>query len=105
MKRQRRTAPAVEEDMELVIPPPPQLGNRTVEVTNLGMTLGDRHLFSGFSFNFENGKRFGVCGRNGLGKTTLLKIIIGQLAPPPEGTLKIGPLTKFNYVDQGRGCN
>jgi len=93
--------PAVEEDMELVIPPPPQLGNRTVEVSNLGITLGNRTLFSGFSFNFENGKRIGVCGRNGLGKTTLLKIIIGQL-PPTDGTIKIGPLTKFNYVDQAR---
>jgi ATP-binding cassette subfamily F protein uup len=93
--------PAVEADMELVIPPPPQLGNRTVEVSSLGITLGDRRLFSGFSFNFENGKRVGICGRNGLGKTTLLKILIGQLAPT-EGTVKIGPLTKFNYVDQAR---
>jgi len=93
--------PAVEADMELVIPPPPQLGNRTVEVANLGMSLGERNLFSGFSFNFENGKRVGVCGRNGLGKTTLLRIIIGQLAPT-EGTVKIGPLTNFNYVDQAR---
>jgi ATP-binding cassette subfamily F protein uup len=42
-----------------------------------------------------------VCGRNGLGKTTLLKIIIGQLAST-EGTVKTGQLTKFNYVDQGR---
>ncbi len=93
--------PAVEADMELVIPPPPQLGNRTVELTGLGMALGERALFSGFSFTFENGKRVGICGRNGLGKTTLLKIIIGQLAPT-EGTVKIGPLTKFNYVDQSR---
>ena len=93
--------PAVEEDMELVIPPPPQLGNRTVELTNLGVELGGRKLFGGFSFIFENGKRVGICGRNGLGKTTLLKTIIGQLAPT-EGTVKIGPLTKFNYVDQSR---
>jgi ATP-binding cassette subfamily F protein uup len=93
--------PMIEEDVELCIPPPPQLGNRTVEVTNLGITIGDKRLFSGFSFTFENGKRVGVCGRNGLGKTTLLKIIIGQLAPT-EGTTKIGQLTKFNYVDQGR---
>jgi ATP-binding cassette subfamily F protein uup len=93
--------PAVEEDMELVIPPPPPLGNRTVELANLGMTLGGTNLFSGFSFNFENGRRVGVCGRNGLGKTTLLKIIQGQLAPT-EGTVKIGLLTKFNYVDQAR---
>jgi ATP-binding cassette subfamily F protein uup len=110
-------APAVEEDMELVIPPPPQLGNRTVELSNLGMTLvgqasslsnpgrqdacPTKKLFSGFNFNFENGKRIGICGRNGLGKTTLLKIIIGEL-PPTEGTIKIGQLTKFNYVDQAR---
>jgi ATP-binding cassette subfamily F protein uup len=96
-----KDGPAVEEDVELVIPPPPQLGNRTVEVNNLGVTLGGKNLFSGFSFNFENGKRIGICGRNGLGKTTLLKIIIGQLAPT-EGTVKAGQLTKFNYVDQGR---
>jgi ATP-binding cassette subfamily F protein uup len=43
----------------------------------------------------------GICGRNGLGKTTLLKLIIGELAPT-EGTVKIGQLTKFNYVDQSR---
>ena len=91
----------VEEDMELVIPPPPQLGNRTVELTNLGMRIGERTLFSGFNFVFENGKRIGVCGRNGLGKTTLLKAIIGQLQPT-DGTVKIGELTKFNYVDQAR---
>jgi ATP-binding cassette subfamily F protein uup len=93
--------PAIEEDMELVIPPPPQLGNRTVELANLGMDLGGRILFRGFNFTFENGKRVGVCGRNGLGKTTLLKIILGQLAPT-QGTVKTGQLTKFNYVDQSR---
>lgn len=96
-----QNAPTVEEDMELVIPPPPQLGNRTVELTNAGMTLAGRNLFSGFSFNFENGRRIGICGRNGLGKTTLLKIIIGQLQPT-EGTIKTGSLTRFNYVDQAR---
>ena len=91
----------VEEDMELVIPPPPTLGNRVVELTNLGMELGGRTLFNGFNFEFENGRRVGICGRNGAGKTTLLKLIVGQLAPT-EGTVKAGQLTKFNYVDQGR---
>jgi ABC transport system ATP-binding/permease protein len=90
-----------EEDMELVIPPPPPLGNRVLELTNLGMELGGRALFHGFNFAFENGRRIGICGRNGLGKTTLLKIITGQLAPT-EGTMKTGQLTKFNYVDQAR---
>lgn len=93
--------PAVEEEMELCIPPPPQLGNRVVELSNLGIELGGRVLFRGFNFTFENGQRVGVAGRNGLGKTTLLKMIIGQLAPT-EGTVKLGQLTRFNYVDQGR---
>ena len=94
-------AKPIEEDMELVIPPPPPLGNRVVELNNLGMELGGRTLFSGFNFAFENGRRVGLCGRNGLGKTTLLKLIVGQLTPS-EGTVKVGQLTKFNYVDQSR---
>ena len=96
-----KSGPVVEEDVELVIPPPPQLGNRTVDLTGLGMSIGGRKLFGGFTFSFANGQRIGVCGRNGLGKTTLLKAIIGQL-PPTEGTVKTGQLTVFNYVDQGR---
>src|SRR5437667_11881087 len=96
-----QAGPVIEEDFELCIPPPPQLGNRTVELRNVGMEIGGKKLFSGFSHTFENGQRIGVCGRNGLGKTTLLRVIIGQLAPS-EGTLKTGQLTKFNYVDQGR---
>src|SRR5436190_12975188 len=96
-----QAGPVIEEDVELCIPPPPQLGNRTVELRNLGMDIGGRNLFSGFSHTFENGQRIGVCGRNGLGKTTLLRVILGQLAPT-EGTVKTGQLTKFNYVDQGR---
>lgn len=93
--------PTVEEDVELCIPPPPQLGNRVVELCSLGMDLGGRALFRGFNFTFANGQRVGVVGRNGLGKTTLLRMIIGQLAPT-TGTVKTGLLTRFNYVDQGR---
>ena len=96
-----QAGPVIEEDMELVIPPPPPLGNRVVELTNLGLDQGGRRLFSHFTFNFENGQRIGVTGRNGLGKTSLLKAIIGQL-PPAEGTVKTGQLTQFNYVDQSR---
>jgi len=93
--------PAIEEDVELCIPPPPPLGNRVVEVSNLGMDLGGRTLFRGFNFTFENGRRIGVAGRDGLGKTTFLRLLLGQLAPT-TGTVKVGQLTRFNYVDQGR---
>jgi ATP-binding cassette subfamily F protein uup len=96
-----QAGPQVEEDMELCIPPPPPLGNRVVDLSNLGIELGGRWLFRGLDFGFANGQRVGVVGRNGLGKTTLLKVIIGQLAPT-EGTVKVGQLTRFNYVDQSR---
>ena len=93
--------PTIEGEVELCIPPPPPLGNRVVECSNLGVTLGDKALFRGFNLTFENGMRVGVAGRNGLGKTSLLKTIIGEIEPS-EGIVKVGPLTRFNYVDQGR---
>jgi ATP-binding cassette subfamily F protein uup len=92
---------ALEQEAELCIPPPPPLGNRVVQCINLGVELGGRMLFRGFDFTFENGQRVGVAGRNGLGKTTLLRTMIGEVKPT-EGSVKIGQLTKFNYVDQGR---
>ncbi|HWL53114.1 MAG TPA: ATP-binding cassette domain-containing protein [Chthoniobacteraceae bacterium] len=94
-------APEIDRNVDLVIPPAPQLGNRVVELTGIGMNLGGRQLFSGFDFRFEAGQRIGITGRNGLGKTTLLKIILGQLEPT-QGEVRIGQLTRFNYVDQGR---
>src|SRR5688572_12901681 len=96
-----QSGPAVDQEVELCVPPPPPLGNRVVECVNLGVTLGDRTLFRGFNFTFENGMRVGVAGRNGLGKTTLLRTIIGQVEPS-EGTVKVGQLIRFNYIDQGR---
>ncbi|XHR27011.1 MAG: ABC-F family ATP-binding cassette domain-containing protein [Chthoniobacteraceae bacterium] len=94
-------APEMDRDVDLVIPPAPQLGNRVVELTQVGMTLGGRRLFSGVDFQFQGGQRIGITGRNGLGKTTLLKIILGQLAPE-TGEVRVGQLTRFNYVDQAR---
>ena len=91
----------IDKDVDLVIPPPPPLANRVVDLTNVGIAIGEKRLFSGVSHNFAAGQRVGIFGRNGLGKTTLLKIIQGQLEPT-EGTVKMGQLTKFNYVDQGR---
>lgn len=91
----------IDKDVDLVIPPAPQLANRVVDLTNVGMQMGGRWLFSNLDLSLAAGQRIGVFGRNGLGKTTLLKLMLGQLEPT-EGTVKIGMLTKFNYVDQGR---
>ena len=93
--------PPEEGEMDLVVPPPPQMGNRVVDLTGVGIEFAGRRLFSDLSINFANGTRIGITGRNGVGKTTLLKIILGELAPS-AGEIKIGQLTRFNYVDQSR---
>ena len=88
-------------DVDLVIPPAPQLGNRIVELDNVGIELGGQQLVRELSLQFEKGMRLGIVGRNGVGKTTLLKVLLGQL-PPSRGEVAIGDLTRFNYVDQAR---
>ena len=72
-----------------------------LNLKNLGIELGGRRLFSGLSFNFEKKRKLGIIGRNGLGKTTLLRIILGEVQPT-EGHLDVGDRTIFNYVDQSR---
>ena len=88
-------------DVDLIIPPSERLGKKVVELKNVGIKLGDKTLFEGFNFNFEAGKKIGVVGNNGVGKTTLLKIILGEIIPT-AGKIEIGETTDFNYVDQAR---
>ena len=94
-------SPDRELSMDLIIPPPGQLANRVVDLINISLELGGRELIEQFDFKFEAGMRIGICGRNGLGKTSLLRIVLGQLAPT-SGSQKTGVLTQFNYVDQER---
>lgn len=91
----------VELDVDLVIPPPERLGNRVVELKNIGIELGGKLLFEGLTFPFESGRRLGIVGKNGVGKTTLLKLILGELKPQ-TGKIDIGDKTEFNYIDQSR---
>ena len=91
----------VELDVDLIIPPSERLGKKVVELKNAGIKLGDKTLFEGFTFNFEAGKKIGVVGNNGVGKTTLLKIILGEISPT-IGKIEIGETTDFNYVDQAK---
>ncbi len=90
-----------EKDVELVIPPAGQLGSTVLDLTDLGAELGGKRLFDGLTFNFTRTRKLGVIGRNGLGKTTLLKIVLGELQPS-RGAVTVGELTRFNYVDQAR---
>lgn len=95
------SAPTAELDVDLIIPTPPTLGNVVIETRGAGMRVAEDFLFSGLDFKLEANTVTGIIGRNGLGKTTLLKMLMGELEPT-EGSVKIGKRTTFNYVDQNR---
>ncbi|MFT4175146.1 MAG: ABC-F family ATP-binding cassette domain-containing protein [Luteolibacter sp.] len=98
-------APPEEREMDLLIPPPPELGNIVVELENAGVNVGTatspRWLFRHLDFNLRAGQCTGIVGRNGVGKTTLLKLCLGQISPS-EGKAEIGRRVKVNYIDQTR---
>ncbi|MCB1225620.1 MAG: ABC-F family ATP-binding cassette domain-containing protein [Verrucomicrobiales bacterium] len=95
-------APEDDVAVDLIIPPPPPLANVVVDAEGLGARLDDgRWLFAGLDLSFEAGSCTGIIGRNGLGKTTLLRLLMG-LREPDEGRVVIGKKTVFNYADQQR---
>jgi ATP-binding cassette subfamily F protein uup len=98
-------APPEEREMDLIIPPAPEMGNTVVEMENAGAKIDiggeDRWLFRHLDLALKPGQCTGIVGRNGVGKTTLLRICLGERALD-EGTVKIGRQVKFNYIDQAR---
>jgi ATP-binding cassette ChvD family protein len=86
---------------EIQIPPGPRLGNQVVEVTDLTKSFGDRVLIDGLSFSLPRNGLVGVIGPNGVGKTTLFKMIVGD-EKPDSGKIRIGDTVKIAYVDQLR---
>ncbi|MNR78834.1 putative ABC transporter ATP-binding protein [compost metagenome] len=88
-------------EVDLLIPSGPRLGNKVVDAKDLRKAFGDRTLFAGLSFSMKAGDRIGVVGPNGMGKTTLMRILMG-LEAPDSGAVDIGINTKFLYADQGR---
>ena len=95
------SAPVRDGEMELLIPTPSRLGNKTVDLIGVSHAFGGRTIIRDFSFEFEPGTHIGMVGPNGIGKSTLLRIITGQL-PPDRGEVKIAPTVEFNYIDQSR---
>src|SRR5947209_1398532 len=93
--------PEPELDVELIIPTPPELANRIIELRDVSVELGGRTLFQHANLNLTAGERLGIVGRNGLGKSSLLKVILQEL-PVASGELEIGARTQINYVDQNR---
>ncbi|AXQ29763.1 energy-dependent translational throttle protein EttA [Solimonas sp. K1W22B-7] len=89
------------ETKDLYIPPGQRLGDLVVEVSNLGKKFGDRTLYEGVSFKVPRGAIVGIIGANGMGKTTLFRILTGQ-DKDYQGDVRIGESVQFAYVDQSR---
>jgi ATP-binding cassette ChvD family protein len=87
---------------EIQIPPGPRLGTSVVEVKNLSKGFDDRLLIENLSFQLPPNGIVGVIGPNGVGKTTLFKMIVGE-EKPDSGSIAVGDTVKISYVDQYRG--
>ncbi len=86
---------------EINIPPGPRLGSNVLEARKLTKGFGDRVLIENLSFTLPRAGIVGIIGPNGVGKTTLFKMVIGE-EKPDSGEMRIGETVKFSYVDQGR---
>jgi ATP-binding cassette ChvD family protein len=86
---------------EINIPPGPRLGNQVLDVEDLVKGFEDRLLFNGLSFSLPRAGIVGVIGPNGVGKSTLFRMIVGE-ETPDSGTLKLGSTVSVSYVDQSR---
>jgi energy-dependent translational throttle protein EttA len=85
----------------LYIPVGDRLGDLVVEATHLRKSFGDQVLFEDFSFLMPPGAVVGIIGPNGVGKTTLFRMITGQ-ETPDSGTIRVGASVNLAYVDQSR---
>ena len=86
---------------EIHIPAGPRLGANALKVDGLCKSFGDRVLIDNLSFELPRNGIVGVIGPNGVGKSTLFKMIVGK-EQPTSGTLELGETVKLSYVDQGR---
>ncbi|MGI8510926.1 MAG: energy-dependent translational throttle protein EttA, partial [Gemmatimonadaceae bacterium] len=89
---------------EIVIPPPPRLGNDVVTVKNLRKAYGDKLLYEDLTFSLPRGGIVGVIGPNGAGKTTMFRMMAGT-EQPDSGSLTVGDTVVLAYADQDRALD
>lgn len=85
--------------LELFIPPGPRLGDTVIDLNNVSKSFGDRILFENLSLSLPKNAVVGIIGPNGVGKSTLFKIIMGK-ETPDSGEVTIGETVQLSYVDQ-----
>ena len=87
---------------EINIPAGPRLGTNVLDAKKLHKGFDDRILIDDLSFTLPRSGIVGIIGPNGVGKSTLFKMVVGE-EQPDSGELKLGETVKFSYVDQSRG--
>jgi ATP-binding cassette ChvD family protein len=107
LKRYEELATAADRDRkldfeEINIPAGPRLGDVVLKADDLHKSFGDRELFDGLTFDLPRAGIVGVIGPNGVGKSTLFRMIIDQ-ETPDDGKVEVGQTVKISYVDQSRG--
>ncbi len=93
-----------EEDLatlNIKFPPAPRSGQIVAEIKEVGKSFGEKHIFSGADFTIERGQKIALVGRNGEGKTTMARMIIGELEAT-EGSIKIGANVNIGYYAQNQ---
>lgn len=88
-----------EQKLELFIPPGPRLGDVVIEAHDVSKAYGNKLLYENLNLSLPKGGIVGIIGPNGVGKTTLFRMIMG-LEQPDSGTFKVGETVKISYVDQ-----
>ena len=93
-----------EEDLSTLnikFPPAPRSGQIVAEIKEAGMSFGAKHVFSSANFVIERGDKIALVGRNGEGKTTLARMLVGELTPT-EGSIRIGANVNIGYYAQNQ---
>ncbi|HYI62956.1 MAG TPA: energy-dependent translational throttle protein EttA [Acidimicrobiales bacterium] len=88
-------------DLQITIPAGDRLGDKVIEVSHLSKGYGDRLLIDDLSFSLPKAGIVGVIGGNGVGKTTLFRMLTGA-EEPDSGTVEVGPTVQLADVDQSR---